>query len=206
MTARGVGAIRTLAAEVDERLGPAGRERFRHVESVAATVRELAAAGGWPAEVASAAERAAWIHDALKLETPALWQERIVAAGEQPDAWALAHRPQLLHAQAAAVWAAGRGEVDPAVLSAVRHHPTAHPEWGPVGRLLYVADFCEPTRSYAQRLGSTLLRAAASDGEAGLERAARQVLGLRLAHLVASDRPIHPISWRAWNSWIGGTR
>lgn len=206
MTADRVGAIRTLAAEVAERLGPAGVDRLRHVESVAATVVELGAAGGWSADVAGGAERAAWYHDALKLEGPAAWRERILAAGEEPDPWALARRPDLLHAQAAAVWAAGRGEEDRAVLSAVRHHPTAHPDWGPVGRLLYVADFCEPTRSHAERLRSTIIRAAADGGQAGLERAARRVLGLRLGHLLAHDRPIHPNSWRAWNAWAGGAR
>lgn len=166
-------------------------------------MREIAAAGGWPSDRAAAAERAAWIHDALRLEDPSRHRLRIEAAGEEPDPWALAHAPALLHAQAAAVWAAARGETDPEVLMAVRHHPTGHPDWGPVGLLLYVADFCEPGRPHAERLGTANLRRSAGRGEEGLVDVARQVLSLRLAHDVSRGRAVHPHSLKAWKRWSG---
>lgn len=173
------------------------------MESVVETAAGIAEGGGWPAAIRAAAERAAWYHDAVKTETPGAWVRRIEAAGETPDPWALAHIPHLLHAPAAAVWAAGRGEADPDVLSAVRHHPTAHPDWGDVGRILYVADFCEPTRAHAAAVGADRLRGTAAGGPGGLAEAAREVLGLRLGWLIGRGGPVHPDSWRAWNAWVG---
>ena len=161
--------------------------RLAHVRDVVETVRTTAGAGGWPPAIVEGAIRAAWLHDVLRLEEPARLRRRIEDAGEEPDPWALAHAPKLLHAQGAAVWASARGETDPGVLSAVRHHPTAHPDWGPVGLLLYVADFCEPGRPYADRLDTSRIRILAGHGDAGLAEAARRVLGLRLAHQLATS-------------------
>ena len=187
---------RIVAAEGES--GP----RLAHVRSVVETVRRTAGTGGWPRAIVDAAIRAAWVHDVLRLEKPALLRQRIEAAGEEPDPWALAHAPKLLHAQGAAVWASAWGETDPGVLSAVRHHPTAHPDWGPVGLLLYVADFCEPGRPYADRLGTSRIRILAGQGEEGLTEAARRVLGLRLAHQLARGAEVHPHSLGAWRRWF----
>lgn len=189
---------RIVAAEGES--GP----RLAHVRNVVETVRATAGAGGWPAGIVDGAVRAAWLHDVLRLEDPARLRQRIEHAGEEPDPWALAHAPRLLHAQGAAVWAAAHGETDPGVLSAVRHHPTAHHDWGAVGLLLYVADFCEPGRSYAARLGTSRLRILAGRGEDGLAEAARRVLGLRLAHQLAKGGEVHPHTLGAWRRWFPG--
>lgn len=199
--------IDDLAGEVAGRLsGTADRDRrLQHVRAVVATVRQVAS-GSWPPEVARAAERAAWFHDALKPDGVTVWREQIAVAGETPDPWAAAHAPDLLHAQAAATWAAAWGEREAAVLDAVRHHPTAHADWGPVGRLLYVADFCEPTRPFHERLGCSALLTEATRGPAGLNRVAQRVLALRVEHLIGHNRPIHPDGWRAWNAWTESGR
>ncbi len=86
---------------------------------------------------------------------------------------------------------------------AVRHHPTGHPDWGAVGRALYVADFCEPTRAFAAELGTGLLLERAASGEAPLASVALEVLVLRLRRAIDEGRPIHPDSVRAWNAWVG---
>ncbi len=195
------GLARAVARRLARREGEAG-QRLAHVRGVVEAVREMAEAGDWSAERASAAARAAWIHDALRLEDPESHRRRIEAAGEELDRWALAHAPKLFHAHAAAVWAAARGEADPEVLMAVRHHPTAHPDWGPVGQLLYVADFCEPGRSYAERLRTAELRRRAATGREGLAEVACRVLSLRLTHVAREDRPVHPLSLRAWKAWM----
>lgn len=58
---------------------------------------------------------------------------------------------------------------DAAVLGAVRHHTLGHPEMGAVGLVLFVADYCEPGRSYLD------------------DRTRRHILSLRdLGHMVAS--------------------
>lgn len=195
-----------LARAVSRRIVAAegeGGARLAHVRGVVETVRTSAGAGGWPGAVVDGAIRAAWLHDVLRLEDVPRLRRRIEEAGEEPDSWALAHAPRLLHAQAAAVWAAARGETDPAVLSAVRHHPTAHPDWGPIGLLLYVADFCEPGRPYAARLETSRIRTRAGEGAEGLAEAARRVLGLRLANQAAKGAGIHPVTVAAWRRWFG---
>ncbi len=193
--------LATLARAVRARLGG---PRLAHVESVVATAREIAEAGGWPEPVIRSVVRAAWAHDAVKREDPAAWRRRIEAAGEAPDPWALERAVELLHAQAAAAWARSMGERDPEVLDAVRHHPTAHPDWGDVGRILYVADFCEPTREFAAEIGAEALRRRAAGGPEDLAEVAREVLRLRLSWHLERGRPVHPDSWRAWNAWTGG--
>jgi predicted HD superfamily hydrolase involved in NAD metabolism len=190
--------IDELRAENARRLG---EKRRAHVAAVAETAAAIAEGGAWPEDVAEGARRAAWIHDTWKEAPVDAWVQVIAARGWEPDPWCRAHAADLLHAEAAAAWAVERGEADPRVVAAVRHHPTGDPGWDAVGRILYVADFCEPTRPYAEALGTAAVRARAAEGAAGLEAAARRVLGMRLRWLVERGRPVHPRSWRTWNAW-----
>lgn len=192
----------TLALEeVEEAVsGRLSSPLIGHVASVARTVGEVARRARWSDEDREAATRAAWFHDAVKDEGRRVWLRRIREAGEEPDPWAAVRAPILLHAHAAAIWAAETGEADARVLAAVRHHPTAHPDWGSIGRLLFVADFCEPTREFADALGTGRLRERA--GRSGnLAEVARVVLRLRLAWHLERDHPIHPRSVETWNAW-----
>ena len=195
--------IRELRAEVARRLG---EKRRAHVEAVAETAGEIAAGGSWPPDVVEAVLRAAWIHDLWKEEPVEAWVRVITAGGWDPDPWARAHAPHLLHAAAAAAWAVGQGEQDPRIVEAVRHHPTGHPEWDAVGRILFVSDFCEPTRGFAAALDTASIRARAGEGASGLEEAARRVLAIRLGWLIERSRPVHPRSWQAWNAWTPAAR
>jgi HD superfamily phosphohydrolase YqeK len=190
--------LEVLRAEAERRLSPS---RLAHVEAVAETAGQIATAGAWSAATVERALRAAWIHDVLKDESVGDWVRVIEEVGWEPDPWALAYNPQLLHAQAAAAWAQSCGEVDREVLEAVRYHPTAHPDWDVVGLILFVADFAEPTRRFAKKAGTAEIRATASRGAAGLAVAARRVLGLRMGRLLESGDPVHPISIDAWNAW-----
>ena len=196
-----------LARSVRERLGASGAEdRLLHVEGVVMTIRGLATESGWAPERISAVERAAWYHAALKPESVDALTERIVASGETPDPWIADRAENLLHAHAAAVWAVSEwGEDDPEVIEAVRHHPTGHPEWGDLGFMLYVADFCEPGRAYAAAVGATSLLAVASTGRMGLERAAREIIDHRVAWLRHRGRAVHPLT-EAWRLALAGDR
>jgi HD superfamily phosphohydrolase YqeK len=172
-----------------------------HVESVVAAVGEVARE--WMPDRRVAALRAAWLHDAWRNATVEESVAAIRSAGEEPDPWALRHAPVLLHAQAAAAWApAATGEADPEVLLAVRHHPTGHPDWGDVGRALYVADFCEPTRPFAAALHTDRLLERAAHGAESLAAVALEVLVLRLRVAIDEKRPIHPDSLRMWNAGV----
>ena len=189
----------SLPEAVAARLAGRGtKDRLDHVRSVAATVERIAVGGGWPQAVVEAAARAAWYHDALKADSIDEWLRFITAVDQEPDGWAVSQAPKLLHAQAAAAWAVVEwAEQDTEVLAAVRHHPTGHPDWGTVGWLLYVADFCEPLRDHALEIQTASLIVLAGQGPAGLRRAAAQVLDHRVHWLVERERPIHPLSWAA---------
>lgn len=176
--------------------------RLAHVEAVVETIERLTA--GWSDARRDAARRAAWLHDAWKCDALDEMLAEIRSGGEEPDAWALRHAPVLIHAQAAAVWARRTlGERDDEVLAAVRFHPTGHPEWGNVGRALFVSDFGEPGRPFAESFGTARLVARASESSAALAEVAVEVLSIRLGGALDSRRPIHPDGWRTWNAWAG---
>jgi HD superfamily phosphohydrolase YqeK len=184
--------------QVAPRLTPA---RLSHVEAVAETIGRIAV--GWSDDLRRAALRAAWLHDAWRCARAEEAQAEIRAAGEEPDPWSVRHAPVLLHAQAAAVWArSATGETDSDVLRAVRHHPTGHPEWEDIGRALYVADFCEPSRAFADALRTDRLVERAAAGPAPLASAALDVLRLRLEWALRDGRKVHPDTLRTWNAWI----
>jgi HD superfamily phosphohydrolase YqeK len=189
----------SLPEAVAVRLADRGAtDRWQHVRSVADTVEEIGANGHWPETVVEGAVRAAWYHDALKADSVDDWLRWIAAVDEEPDRWAAAEAPKLLHAHAAAAWAVIEwSEQDEEVLTAVRHHPTGHPDWGTVGWLLYVADFCEPLRDHTKKIDTASLIVLAGQGPSGLKRAAARVLNHRVRWMVRRGRAIHPLSLAA---------
>jgi len=197
--------LKSLPHAVAVRLAERGATgRLEHVRSVASTVERIGAEGGWSQAIVDGTTRAAWYHDALKADSIDEWLRLIAAVDEEPDGWAAAESPKLLHAQAAAAWAVVKwGEQDTEVLSAVRYHPTGYPDWGTVGWLLYVADFCEPLRDHALEMQTASLIVLAGQGPAGLRRAAARVLDHRVHWLVERDRPVHPLSWAALTASAG---
>lgn len=187
---------------VAPRLSP---RRLAHVEGVAETIERITAR--WSEARRDAAARASWYHDAWKCDRTEEMLEEIRAGGEEVDPWARERAPVLIHAQAAAVWARrAMGEEDEEVLLAVRHHPTGHPDWGGIGRALYVADFCEPRRPFAESFGTRRIAERAAACSEALAEAAVDVLAIRLRRALESRRPIHPDGWRAWNAWSGAGR
>jgi HD superfamily phosphohydrolase YqeK len=178
--------------------GRGATDRWNHVRSVANTVEEIGTEGDWPEAVVKATLRAAWYHDALKADSVDDWLRWIAAVDQEPDSWAATEAPKLLHAHAAAAWAVLEwSEQDEEVLTAVRHHPTGHPDWGTVGWLLYVADFCEPLRNHSAKIDTASLIVLAGQGPTGLEHAAARVLSHRVHWMVERGRAVHPLSLAA---------
>ena len=64
----------------------------------------------------------------------------------------------LLHGPAAARRLALDGESRQDVLDAIAHHTVGDRNWGPTGRALYMADYLEPGRPFAQRERADLAR------------------------------------------------
>jgi HD superfamily phosphohydrolase YqeK len=102
--------------------------RRAHIERVAALLDDWAGAMNVAGDERGRWIQAAYLHDALR---------------DAPLSDPLAHGP------AAADRAARDGETDRGVLDAVRYHTVGYADWDGVGRMLYLADYLEPGRTFA---------------------------------------------------------
>jgi HD superfamily phosphohydrolase YqeK len=122
--------------------------------------------------------RAGWLHDALR-DAPL------------PDPFG--------HGPAAADRAAADGERDTGVLNAVRYHTVGFAGWDDVGRMLYLADFLEPGRSYDRDERAELTGRVPLERDAALREVARQ----RLEWTMRSGWPLPAETVAFWNSLVG---
>lgn len=117
--------------------------RFEHTLGVEKEITELAKIYGCDVKTASVA---ALLHDVTK---------------NMPDEWHLSYlkehgipsdglSPALYHSATGSIFAKEEfGIHNPGILSAIRFHTTAKPDMTLLEKLLYVADFTEPTRNYS---------------------------------------------------------
>ncbi|MBQ9428445.1 MAG: nicotinate (nicotinamide) nucleotide adenylyltransferase [Clostridia bacterium] len=189
--------IERLRALVREEVG---QFRARHVLSVE---REAAAmAIRLIPEKMEIVRKAALLHDITK-EKPEEWQvDCLRRAGEtlSPD---LLASPKVLHAYTAAVQIplVYPQHAQPEVLSAVRNHTTGSPDMSLLDCIVFLADFIEPTRTYAdcKRVRAYFwdnlpLANSAAEKEKLLYRAVLYALDLTIAHLQKENRPVAKIS------------
>jgi HD superfamily phosphohydrolase YqeK len=165
--------------------------RLAHVERVVALVDRWAEVMAVPAAERARWLRAAWLHDALR-DLPEAGLRELV-----PDA---AGPLDLLHGPAAAARAAREGERDQGVLDAVRYHSLGFAGWDMSGRVLYVADFLDPGRSFDRDARAALAERFPDDPHPVLCEVARR----RMAWLVQSRWQIPEQTWRFWNSLTNG--
>lgn len=129
------------------------------------------------------------LHDALRDAPPSELRE-----GDGLPDW-----PEpLLHAPACERRLRREGVEDRALLQAVGHHPVGHPSFGRLGDHLYMADFLEPGREFAEEARAELRRR--MPAESG--RVVVQVAAARLRHLLDGRRPVVPQSIEYWNSRV----
>jgi HD superfamily phosphohydrolase YqeK len=186
-----VGVLREAAAG---RLPPwavVGPARHEHIARVAVLLDE------WADELdLDEAERcrwraAAWLHDALR-DAPVAALRPLLAAPlrDLPD--------PLVHGPAVAQRLAQQGVDDDALLTAIAYHPLGHPRLDALGRMLYLADYLEPGRTFlvveraAQR---ARMPAAAADILVEVVRA-------RLTHLLMRGGSIRPETLEFWNTIV----
>lgn len=161
-------------------------KKFNHLRGVMLTARRLARRYGSDSRKAV---RAARLHDAARgwnaeqlgaaLAVPAVREVAAAYAG-----WG--HR--LEHAPAAAGWASQAGyETDPEVLAAVAAHPTGRAGWNQIGFILFLADYLEPTRTFA---GVVVMRERLA--ALPLREAVLAVVTAKIEHLRGDGRPVHP--------------
>jgi len=170
-----------------------GAKRRAHAGRVAALM------GGWADRLGlDAAERirwlaAAWLHDSLK-EAPEGELRALLhgALGELPV--------PVLHGPAVAERLRQDGVDDRGLLTAVAYHTLGHPDFGPVGRALFAADFLEPGRRQRKRWRASL-RARMPEDE---PRVVREILEARIAYLLSEGRPVRPETISFWNRLAEG--
>lgn len=166
----------------------AGEKRRAHI----ARVTELI--DGWAEAMRIAApERHEWHdaarwHDALR-DAPEAVQRELAVGFPVAEA-------NVLHGPAVATRLAQDGEQRTAVLEAVRWHTIGNKYWDRTGRALFMADFLEPGRKFAQAERDYLARQVPHDFDGTF----RQVVRIRLEWTLREGKPLFLETVDLWNS------
>lgn len=139
--------------------------RLAHIQRVAGLIAAWAMAMEVPERERRRWIRAALLHDAAR-DLPSDEQTRLAGAE-----WSV---PALRHGPAAAALAAEHGERDGGVLDAVRYHTVGYAGWDEVGRMLYLADYLEPGRTFQGDDRARLAAAVPIDPAGCLKEVARR--------------------------------
>lgn len=153
-------------------------ERRGHIERVVEVIAGWAQAQQVSPMERDRWKRAAWLHDALR---------------DAPAADELAHGPM------AAERAARGGETDQGVLDAVRYHSLGFARWDDVGRMLYLADYLEPGRSFDREVRRALAARVPAERDAVLT----EVAGRRIARVLVERWPLVRETVDFWNALVG---
>ena len=165
-------------------------ERLRHTFGVRDVAVRLARIHGGSEEKAAFA---ALLHDWAKHQSKEEFH-RLVESGQLPQGEEVLGMPKLYHAYLSAYLIEKEFQVhDPEVIEAVRYHSTGSPGLGLCGRILFVADYCEPQRKLRE---TESIRALA---ENDLEGAVQEVLRQKLLYLIQKGKRIHPRACLFWN-------
>lgn len=132
---------------------------------------------------------AGFLHDALRDAPP----DELRGAAELPD-WP----GPLLHAPACAERLRREGVDDGPLLLAVSHHPVGHPNFGPLGDHLYLADYLEPGREFARERRAELRDRMPGDRDEVLV----SVVAARMEHQLERRSFLVPESVHYWNSRV----
>lgn len=127
------------------------------------------------------------LHDALR-DAPEK-ELRKLAKDKTRDA-------ELLHGPAVANLLEKEGQVAKPVIDAIRYHTVGSADWGRTGRALYMADFLEPGRKFAQADRAFLASKVPHD----FDGVFRQVLRMRLEYALREGFTLFPETVELWNA------
>jgi HD superfamily phosphohydrolase YqeK len=164
-----------------------GEKRRAHIERVTAVLDAWAARLALDAASAQAWHDVGLWHDALR-DAPDETLRSLSADAESPV--------ELLHGPAVAARLEQIGEPRSEVLLAVRWHTVGHPEWGAVGRALYMADFLEPGRKFMQAERGFLAAHVPLD----FDGVFREVVRRRLEWSLREGKRLFPETVAMWNA------
>ncbi|MCZ6917311.1 MAG: 2-amino-4-hydroxy-6-hydroxymethyldihydropteridine diphosphokinase [Gemmatimonadetes bacterium] len=163
--------------------------RQAHIQRVAALVETWAIAMGKSVDERARWTRAAFMHDAVRdapTEELARWSDR---------RWDI---PKLFHGPAAAMLAAEHGETDRGVLNAIRFHSLGYAGWDDAGRMLYMADYLEPGRTFKRKRSAKLAARVPQDSQGVLIHVVRK----RFQWAIEQKRKILPEAAEFWNGVV----
>lgn len=168
---------------VDARLSA---KRFVHVKGVMETAKELAKLHG--VNVADA-ELAALVHDISKEQN--IHQVKRILGLKEEHAY-LEHSSKIWHAPLGAIVAEetfGISNVD--ILNAIRFHTTGRPGMSDLEKVIFVADYTEPNRTYD---GCIAVRELWND----LDQATCEILKQKVEKVISAGGEIHPDTTAAY--------
>jgi len=161
--------------------------RVAHVLGCRETAVELAKK--WGANETDAA-RAALLHDVTKALDGPLQLTLCSAYGTILDVFST-ENPKTLHALTGSLVAERIFGENPAVVAAIRSHTTAKADMNMLEKIIYVADYMEPSRDFD---GVELLRELAYTN---IDEALKQGLKMTISMLVEQGKEIAPASQQA---------
>lgn len=171
----------------------AGPGRRAHMDRVHRLVGGWAEADPTLGARATVLRASAWLHDAVRDADPAELRPAVPPElRELPD--------PLLHGPAAAARLRDDGVRDRELLRAVTYHTTGHPELGPAGRALYLADFLEPGRDFLPGWRGELRSRMPGEKEDVLV----EVVRARIAHLLERGKAVRGETMAFWNALVEG--
>jgi predicted HD superfamily hydrolase involved in NAD metabolism len=169
-------------------------ERFTHSMAVSELAVKLSKRYGYdPAK----AELAGLVHDCAKCMSPALLIKKVYEYGIELDEIERRY-PALWHPIVSAYVARDEfGVEDEEILSAVRLHTTGDGEMGLLDKIIYVADYADPTREYPE---SEKVRRLAFKN---LDRALLETTKQKIIYVLGKGKVmIHPRTVAAHNSAV----
>ena len=162
-------------------------KRRAHITRVTALLGEWA-----DAMRLSEGERREWrdaglLHDALR-DADESTLRALVPASE--------YTLPMLHGPAAAARLEADGEARTALLDAIRYHTVGSATWARTGRALYMADYLEPGRRFAQRERAELAARVPGDFDAVFRTVVRQ----RIEWALREGKSLYPECVAMWNA------
>jgi len=169
-------------------------KRYQHTLGVAESARRLAERYGADPKKA---ELAGFVHDYCKC-WPVERMRQILIRHDYPQD--LLHgEKELWHSFAGAIVIQSElGITDPEVLQAVRYHTTGRPGMSLLEKVVCVADYIEPNRSFP---GVEQIRELA---EKNLDEALAAALGGTIRFLIEQRKTVYPLTLDAYNDLVSG--
>lgn len=160
--------------------------RYEHTKGVMYTAGCLAMAHGYSVETAMLA---GLLHDCAKC-IPNPEQIELCQKNDIPVSSLEYENPHLLHAKLGAFLAEKDfGITDPSILHAIRVHTTGCPDMSTLDKIIYIADYIEPSRNKAPDLERVRLLAFQD-----LNACMAEILHHTLKYLSSRGTPIDPIT------------